>query len=231
MGHPKKLVTAFQFRANQPQVVHVLPAHGPEASDDAARGTLSLGGSPARAGTHDGLSEFSSGVVVTLSDVAHRAALADGFINGSASAATQSAQRETIRATRIRNWTAAWAAGSASHPALITQRSIGSHGSAIKPRLVVVLAGLHVKAHSHKSWFAQRIGSRPSTVAAAKVARDTFVREDENRAVVITVAIPIVIAIAALILRSCKCSQRDEKQNCTHSHYSHSRTTSFAVQT
>jgi hypothetical protein len=101
MGRPKELVTAVQFRTDEPQVVHVLAAHGAESGDDAARRALTLRGPSARARTHYGLGKFCPRIVVTLSDVTDQAALADGFINGSAGAPTKSAQCEAIRATRI----------------------------------------------------------------------------------------------------------------------------------
>ena len=42
MGHSKNLVTAVQFRTDEPQVVHVLATHGAESGDDASGRTLSL---------------------------------------------------------------------------------------------------------------------------------------------------------------------------------------------
>ena len=91
-----ELVAALQFGAHDPQVVHVLAAHGAKASDDTPSGTLALGKPSARTRAHDGLSHLGSGIVVTLRDVAHQAAFADGFINGSASPPAKAAQPPTI---------------------------------------------------------------------------------------------------------------------------------------
>jgi hypothetical protein len=43
-------------------------------------------------GAHDGLGQLTSGIVETLSDFANGTALAGGFIDGCATAATQAAQ-------------------------------------------------------------------------------------------------------------------------------------------
>jgi hypothetical protein len=210
-----ELVAALQYRTHDPQVVHVLAAHGAEAGDDTASGTLTLGKPSARPRTHDGLSHLGSGIVVTLRDVAHQAAFADGLINGSASPPAKAAQRETVGTTCIGDWPPAWAAGSTGHSAFVSERSVGTHGSAVEPRLVIELAGLHVKPNRNKTRITECIRGRSSAGTAAEVPRRALVRQNENRSVEAAVAATIVIAIpiAVLILRVSQRSQSDHNQN------------------
>ena len=73
-------------------MVHVLAAHGTEAGDYESGGTLGAGRMASSTGAHDGLGQLTSGIVETLSDFANGTALAGGFIDGCATAATQAAQ-------------------------------------------------------------------------------------------------------------------------------------------
>jgi hypothetical protein len=115
------LVGALQLRAHQPQMVHVLPAVGTKSGNDEARRTFCTRGTAASAGPGDWLGKFTSGIVEALSDVANRAALTRSFVDGSANASTQAAQREPFGAERIGDGASTWAAGSCSGATLLPQ--------------------------------------------------------------------------------------------------------------
>ena len=54
-----------------------------------------------------------------------------------------------------------------------------------------------MESYGYKAGIAERVGSRPTAVAAAKVAGNAFIAKDKNRvAIAATVAIAIAVTIA-----------------------------------
>ena len=101
-------------------MVHVLAAHGTEAGDYKSGGTLGAGGMASSTGAHDGLGQLASGTLEALRDLANGTALAGGFIDGCAAAATQAAQSEAGRTGGVGYGTAARTSGARGHAALLS---------------------------------------------------------------------------------------------------------------
>jgi hypothetical protein len=226
------LIAALKFRTDDPQVVHVFTAHGAETGGDAAGGALSFAGVSSRLRAHDRLGQFDPGIVIALRDLPHEGAFAGGFVDGGAGASAQADQRATVGTTRIKHRAPAGAAGSGGHSPLVAERSIRTHGSAVEPRGVIELAGLHVEADGDEARIAERVGRRPSAGAAAEIARDAFVRQDEDGAVLVmiavegTIAVTVMIAVLAVmiavlivILRRGERNHRDHEENCEDRRY------------
>ena len=192
-------------------MVHVGAAHGLEAGDYCAGGTLDLGGPAFGMWPENRLGHLVAGIVASLGNFPDVAAFADGFVDGSACSAAQAAERATFGAVSIMNLMAAGAAGSFGHSFFVSERTIRTQASAIEPCLVEVLAGLHVKANRYGSRLTQRIGGRTSAVAAAEIAREAFVRYTD--AIAVESPIAVVIAVMITVLGSRERDDRDEKKN------------------
>jgi hypothetical protein len=97
-------------------------------------------------------------MLTPLGDLADGAAFAAGFVDGSAGASAQSTQRHALRAISIADGTATATAGAFGDSAVFTDPSIGTQRSALEPRLVIKLSGLHVKADGDEAALADGVG-------------------------------------------------------------------------
>lgn len=183
-------------------MVHVLAAHRAEASDDGSRWTQRFDGPAAGMRASDGFGEVDLRIVVALRNVAHEAALADGLVNRRPDTSSEPAQSASGGTMGIAHGRTSAAAGALRYAPLVAERSIGTHGRALKPRLVVELTCLHMKADSHEACVANGVGGRTSAVATAKVAHGAVVRQDEDvAAIAVAVLVAVVIMIPIVILR------------------------------
>ncbi|MFZ0864596.1 MAG: hypothetical protein WAN18_28320 [Candidatus Sulfotelmatobacter sp.] len=165
-----RLVIAFQFGADDPQVIHIFAAHGSKSGNDRAGGTVGLAGSPSRMRAGHGFCEIDpvvvapvvTSIVPDLSYLPYVSAFANSFIDGGAGSSTQSDESAATVAVSIKNGTATRAACSLRHPKLVSEVSIRSQASTIEPCLVEEFAGLHVKAYRHETGLTERVRRRPS---------------------------------------------------------------------
>jgi len=202
-------------------VVHVFSAHGAEAGDHRAGGALGLSGPATGARPRYGLGHLRRRIIRSLCDLSDKTAFANGFIDRGAGASAEAAQGAAIEASSIVNGLATRAAGSCGHPAFVAERAIGAHGSAIEPRLVEVLASLHVKGDGDEAGIALSIRRGAAARASAEVARHAIVGQNKNRTMIVVAvterAVTILIPVLAAGRRGTKaqhknsCDQHAEK--------------------
>ncbi len=147
-------ISGAKLRADDPQVLHELTAHGAEAGDHETERALGLGGMTSEIWAHDGLSPLGAGIVDARGNLVKRTALADGFVDGAAGTASKAAQREVLGTVCVVHWTSAWTAGSAGHLAIVPKPAIAIDARAIEPGCVEVFSGLHKEADSDGSLLA-----------------------------------------------------------------------------
>jgi hypothetical protein len=164
------------------------------------------------------LRHLRSNAFSSLSDSVKRAAHASGLVNRRSGASAQAAQYHPRGTERIVHGPSAGAAGSLRHSDFIAEIAIAVNAHAIEPRLIEVLAGLHVESHGDGIFLAYGIRRRPPAVAAAEVLHRALVRQDEGAAAVaiaISVAITVVVAILLVLGRSQR-AESHEKKNRQH---------------
>ena len=183
---------------------------------------------------HDRLRQLQLRIVRTLGNLAERAALTNGLIDGGAGTSAHAAQRETNGTERIEHRAAARTAGAAGHSQVITEPAIGANGRAIEPCLLKVLAALHVESDSDGVGFTLRIGRRPAAVAATEICGEAIARDKQPAimaivvAVVVTIAVTIAVVIAVAVAKLVavliavllgvsghgQCAERDGEKDC-----------------
>lgn len=160
-------------------MIHVFSAPGAETRDGEPQWAIGLRGMAAGIGARDGCGPFGSGMIRAIRDLAQRSAFADSFIDGSASAPAEAAQHEPLRTHCVMHRTSAWTAGSLRHGKFVAKPALGADAGAIEPRLVEILAGLHVKSHGDGIRRALRIGRRPAAIASAKILCGALSRDED----------------------------------------------------
>lgn len=190
-------------------MIHILTAIGMEAGDDRSGGAFDLRRSSTGARTSDILRHVGRRVVEALCYVTHEAAFAGGHIDGSAGPSSETTEGATWRADAIVDGSAAPAARSCCEATFLAERSVGAHGGAFEPCLVVVFASLHVESDGNKAGIAKCVGRGSAAAASAKVKWCALTAENQNDttiAAVIAVTIVIPVAISILILRGGQCA-------------------------
>ena len=100
--------------------------------------------------------------IVPVAAAAHGSACSDGFDDRGTGTTSESAEGFSGRALRVMHVVTAGTAGAASHAALVAERTVGAHRSAIQPGFVEVFTGLHVKTDRDKAGIALGVGRRPA---------------------------------------------------------------------
>ena len=116
-----RLVLATQFRTQQPEMVHILAAHGTETCHHGTTRTKRFCGMASSFRSHHRFRHLGSRIVAPFNHSMERTAHTNGLVDGRASTAAYSSQHKSIWTKRIVNGSPTATARALGHSGLIAQ--------------------------------------------------------------------------------------------------------------